>query len=140
MTVKDDFIKKILICMFVFLTIFTIGMIIIFLQTGSTPDTLIVAVLLEVWLTVIQSAFVDMGFIVMATIVVMLCVYFKNKPTNWWVKVSDDLSLIIYLVHPLFITIVGLVLSSMSNWITPIIVGVLSVLFSYLCTIIKHHK
>ena len=44
MTVKDDFIKKVLITMFIFLTVFTIGMIIIFLTTGSTPDTLIVAV------------------------------------------------------------------------------------------------
>ena len=44
MTVKDDFMKKILIGMFVFLSIFTIAMIVIFLNTGSTPDTLILAV------------------------------------------------------------------------------------------------
>ena len=44
MIVKDDFMKKILIGMFVFLSIFTIIMIVIFLNTGSTPDTLILAV------------------------------------------------------------------------------------------------
>ena len=44
MTVKDDFMKKILIGMFVFLSIFTIAMVVIFLNTGSTPDTLILAV------------------------------------------------------------------------------------------------
>lgn len=44
MIVKDDFMKKILIGMFVFLSIFTIAMIVIFLNTGSTPDTLILAV------------------------------------------------------------------------------------------------
>lgn len=44
MIVKDDFMKKILIGMFVFLSIFTIIMIAIFLNTGSTPDTLILAV------------------------------------------------------------------------------------------------
>lgn len=44
MTVKDDFMKKILIGMFVFLSIFTIAMVVIFLNTGGTPDTLIVAV------------------------------------------------------------------------------------------------
>lgn len=44
MTVKDDFMKKILIGMFVFLSIFTIAMVVIFLNTGDTPDTLIVAV------------------------------------------------------------------------------------------------
>lgn len=44
MTIKDDFMKKILISMFIFLSIFTIGMIVIFLNTGDTPDTLIVAV------------------------------------------------------------------------------------------------
>ena len=42
--IKDDFIKKVLITMFVFLFIFTIVMIIIFVKTGSIPDTLIVAV------------------------------------------------------------------------------------------------
>ena len=44
MIVKDDFMKKILIGMFVFLSIFTIAMVVIFLNTGGTPDTLIVAV------------------------------------------------------------------------------------------------
>lgn len=44
MIVKDDFMKKILIGMFVFLSIFTIAMVVIFLNTGDTPDTLIVAV------------------------------------------------------------------------------------------------
>ena len=44
MIVKDDFMKKILIGMFIFLSIFTIAMIVIFLLTGSTPDTLILAV------------------------------------------------------------------------------------------------
>ena len=44
MTVKDDFMKKILIGMFVFLSIFTVAMVVIFLNTGSTPDTLILAV------------------------------------------------------------------------------------------------
>ena len=42
--IKDDFIKKVLITMFVFLFIFTIVMIIIFVKTGNIPDTLIVAV------------------------------------------------------------------------------------------------
>lgn len=44
MTNKDDFIKKVLIAMFIFLSIFTLAMIVIFLTTGNTPDTLIVAV------------------------------------------------------------------------------------------------
>ena len=44
MTVKDDFMKKILIGMFIFLFVFTVAMILVFLMTGSTPDTLIVAV------------------------------------------------------------------------------------------------
>ena len=44
MIVKDDFMKKILIGMFVFLSIFTVAMVVIFLNTGSTPDTLILAV------------------------------------------------------------------------------------------------
>lgn len=44
MTVKDDFMKKILIGMFIFLSLFTVAMIIVFLLTGSTPDALIVAV------------------------------------------------------------------------------------------------
>ena len=44
MTNKDDFIKKILISMFIFLSLFTIAMIVIFLLTGDTPDVLIGAV------------------------------------------------------------------------------------------------
>lgn len=41
---KDDFMKKILIGMFIFLLVFTAAMVILFCLTGSTPDTLIVAV------------------------------------------------------------------------------------------------
>ena len=44
MTIKDDFIKKVLIAMFIFLSIFTVVMIVIFLFTGNTPDTLILSV------------------------------------------------------------------------------------------------
>ena len=44
MIVKDDFIKKVLIAMFIFLSIFTIAMVVVFILTGSTPDTLIAAV------------------------------------------------------------------------------------------------
>jgi len=44
MTVKDDFMKKILISMFIFLCLFTVAMIVIFLITGNTPDVLIGAV------------------------------------------------------------------------------------------------
>jgi len=42
--VKDDFIKKVLILMFTFLFIFTIGMIVVFCFYGQTPDILITAV------------------------------------------------------------------------------------------------
>ena len=42
--IKDDFMKKVVIGIFTFLLIFTLGMIAIFCITGSTPDTLIVAV------------------------------------------------------------------------------------------------
>lgn len=42
--IKDDFMKKVLIGMFAFLFIFTIVMIIIYVETGSVPDTLVVAV------------------------------------------------------------------------------------------------
>ena len=42
--IKDDFMKKILIGMFVFLLVFTAAMVLLFCLTGSTPDTLIVAV------------------------------------------------------------------------------------------------
>ena len=44
MTIKDDFMKKILIGTFIFLSLFTVAMIIVFILTGSTPDALIVAV------------------------------------------------------------------------------------------------
>ena len=44
MTTKDDFIKKVLIAMFIFLSVFTVAMIVIFLLTGNTPDVLIGAV------------------------------------------------------------------------------------------------
>ncbi len=44
MTIKDDFMKKILIGMFCFLFVFTIAMVVVFCLTGSTPDTLIIAV------------------------------------------------------------------------------------------------
>ena len=44
MTIKDDFIKKVLIAMFIFLSIFTVVMVVIFLLTGNTPDTLILSV------------------------------------------------------------------------------------------------
>lgn len=44
MTVKDDFMKKILIGTFIFLSLFTVAMIVVFLLTGNTPDALIVAV------------------------------------------------------------------------------------------------
>lgn len=44
MIVKDDFMKKILIGMFIFLSLFTIAMIVIFILTGDTPDVLIGAV------------------------------------------------------------------------------------------------
>ena len=42
--IKDDFMKKVLIGMFAFLFVFTIVMIITYIQTGGVPDTLIVAV------------------------------------------------------------------------------------------------
>ena len=42
--IKNDFMKKVLIGMFAFLFIFTIVMIIIYVETGSVPDTLVVAV------------------------------------------------------------------------------------------------
>lgn len=44
MIIKDDFMKKILIGMFIFLSLFTIAMIAIFILTGDTPDVLIGAV------------------------------------------------------------------------------------------------
>lgn len=44
MTIKDDFIKKLLIAMFIFLSVFTIVMVVVFLITGETPDVLIGAV------------------------------------------------------------------------------------------------
>jgi len=44
MTIKDDFIKKLLIAMFIFLSVFTIVMVVVFLLTGETPDVLIGAV------------------------------------------------------------------------------------------------
>lgn len=44
MTVKDDFMKKIIIAMFIFLIIFTIAIMVEFYYTGSTPDSLIIAV------------------------------------------------------------------------------------------------
>ncbi len=44
MIVKDDFMKKILIGMFIFLSLFTIAMIVIFILTGDTPDVFIGAV------------------------------------------------------------------------------------------------
>jgi hypothetical protein len=42
--IKDDFIKKVLIGMFIFLFLFTITMMVIYVEVGSVPDTLIVAV------------------------------------------------------------------------------------------------
>ena len=42
--IKDDFMKKVLICIFVFLFFFTILMTLIFLIRGSVPDTLVIAV------------------------------------------------------------------------------------------------
>lgn len=42
--IKDDFMKKVIIGMFVFLLLFTLAMIAVFCLTGSTPDSLIVAV------------------------------------------------------------------------------------------------
>jgi hypothetical protein len=42
--IKDDFMKKVLIGMFAFLFVFTIVMIITYIQTGGVPDTLIIAV------------------------------------------------------------------------------------------------
>lgn len=41
---KDDFMKKIIITMAVFLLIFTIVMIVVFMITGNIPDSLVVAV------------------------------------------------------------------------------------------------
>lgn len=41
MTNKDDFMKKVIIGMFIFLIIFTIGVMIEFYYTGNVPDTLI---------------------------------------------------------------------------------------------------
>ena len=41
MTNKDDFMKKVIIGMFIFLIIFTIGIMVEFYYTGSVPDTLV---------------------------------------------------------------------------------------------------
>ena len=42
--IKDNFLKKIIIGIFIFLLLFTLGMIVIFCATGSIPDTLVLAV------------------------------------------------------------------------------------------------
>ncbi|MCR4678014.1 MAG: acyltransferase [Lachnospiraceae bacterium] len=101
------------------------------LRLSILLPALTAAVAVQVLLTILQVIFTEVGFGIISIIVFLICVYFKNNPSDCRIRISPDISLFVYLVHPLFITVVKRLLPTLSNWIAPIVVALVSVTCAY---------
>lgn len=96
-------------------------------------------IILQLCLTYFKLGFTDAGFMLIAVVVLFFCVYFKNNPSKVRIRIPSDMSLMIYLVHPFFISVLSVYFPSINEWIKPVLVVVLSIVaafaYSYLISV-----
>lgn len=90
------------------------------------------AVVMEVLMKYYSLGFYGVGYFLLASLVLLVCVYYKNNPIKENMRVPADISLYVYLIHPMIISIVEKLQIVTVPYLKPVIVAVISVIVACL--------